>query len=146
MSTNDITMQKELDALDKMQKELTDQLDKQLKDEEEIIQAIQQISSSLTIYEKANTEINGTKYMVKTTLVETGETILNDKGKPVIKREIVLMASDILKAEIMRGKYLPLVARVTYNYDLTMKGNITAAVEGWIRHITDTVKPEMLES
>jgi hypothetical protein len=139
-------MQKELDALDKMQKELTDQLDKQLKDEEEIIQAIQQISSSLTIYEKANTEINGTKYMVKTTLVETGETILNDKGKPVIKREIVLMASDILKAEIMRGKYLPLVARVTYNYDLTMKGNITAAVEGWIRHITDTVKPEMLES
>lgn len=146
MSTNDIEMQKELDALDKMQKELTEQLDKQLKDEEEIIQAIQQVASSLTIYEKANTEINGTKYMVKTTLVETGETILNDKGQPVVKREIVLMASDVLKAEIMRGKYLPLVARVTYNYDLTMKGNITAAVEGWIRHITDTVKPEMLES
>ena len=103
------------------------------------VHAVQDIVSSLIVYTKASTEINGKRYMVKTTVCETGKTLQDAKGKQ-IKRQVVLMAMDVVKAEIIRrGRYIPCIVRVDYNYDLNQKGNITAAVEGWVRHITGTI-------
>lgn len=136
---------KEIEALDQLRKELEGNLDKELKEEEEIIQAIEQIASSLAIYGKANTEINGIKYMVKASVSNTGRTVLDSKGNKISEKQVVLIAANVVKASIMMGEYSPLIARVDFNYDLTTKGNLIAAVEGWVRHITGTIKPEMVE-
>lgn len=136
---------KNLEDLDKIQKEMLDEIDNGIKKNEEIVHAVQDIVSSLIVYSKASAEINAKKYMVKTTISETGQMVLDAKGNKVALRQIVLIAMDVVKASIMTGRYTPCIVRVDYNYDLTMKGNITAAVEGWVRHITGTIKPEMLE-
>jgi hypothetical protein len=137
---------KNLEDLDKLQNEMLSEIDKQIKDDEEIVHAVQDIVSSLNIYAKANAEINGKKYMVKTKIHETGQTVLDSKGNKQTQKQVILIAMDVVKAQIMEGKYIPCIVRVDFNPELTMKGNITAAVEGWVRHITGNIKPEMLEN
>ena len=145
MDISKIVNAKSIEDLNKLEKELNDEINKELKDEEEIIHAIQDIVSSLIVYEKASAEINGRKYLIKTTVIETGQTVIDAQGKKQSGRQVILMAMDVLKASIMPKQYSPCTVRVDFNYDLTMKGNITAAVEGWVRHVTGTIKPEMLE-
>lgn len=145
MDIKKVVEAKSVEDLEKLEKEMLDEMKKEQKDEDEIIHAIQDIVSSLMVFEKASAVINGTRYMVKVKIAEMNGHVMDSKGNAVVHRQVVLMASDIVKAEIMSGRYFPAIARVDYNYDLTHKGNITAAVEGWVRHITGTVKPEMLE-
>lgn len=136
---------KQIEALTKAQEELEKQIDDEIKQEDEVIHAIEETVSSLLLYKQANVEINGTKYIVKCKIIETGKTVKNAKGQTEVERQVILMAADKLKAEIMQKRYIPATVRADYNYNLTQKGNITVAVEGWIRHITGLIKPEMLE-
>jgi hypothetical protein len=145
MDISKIVNAKSIKELEDLENEMRAEIDKELKDENEIIHAIQDIASSLIVYEKASAEINGRKYFIKFKVVRTGQTIKTAKGNEIAHCQIILMASDVLKATLAPKQYLPCIVRVDYNYELTEKGNITAAVEGWVRHITDTVKPEMLE-
>ena len=137
---------KEIEKLNKLQKELEDQIDKEIRDEEEITHAIAEIVSSLIIYQKASTEINGKKYMVKVKIVSKPYSQKKDKkGQPIQERQVILVAVDVTKATLAPKNYIPCIVRSDYNYELTQKGNITIAVEGWVRHVTGTIKPEMLE-
>ena len=145
MDISKVVNAKSVADLELLEKEMKAEIDKELKDEEEIIHAIQDIVSSLVIYEKASAKVNGRGYLIKTTVSETGKTVLDAKGQKQVQRQIVLIAVDTIKANLLPKQYTPCIVRVDYNYDLTMKSNVTAAVEGWIRHITGTIKPEMLE-
>jgi hypothetical protein len=141
----DKDIQKEIERLNKLQEELEKSIDKEIKTEEEVIHAIEETVSSLILYQKANIEINGTKYLVKVNIIPTGKVTLDDQGKERQERQVVLIAVDTVKATIAQKQYIPCIVRSDYNYNLTQKGNLTIAVEGWVRHVTDTIKPEMLE-
>lgn len=140
----DNNVQKEIERLNKLQEELENQIDKEIKDEEQVINAIEEIVSSLMLYQKASIEINGKRYLVKVNIVSNGKSYKDEDGKERIERQVVLIAVDTIKANIAQKNYMPCSVRSDYNYGLTQKGNITIAVEGWVRHVTDTIKPEML--
>lgn len=123
--------EKDLKKLNEIQKSLEDQLDQEIKSEEEVLSAIDSITDSLYLNNKIRIDFNGTAYMI-------GMKILKDT-------QILLIVSDIAKFTILGSKYMPAMVRSDIDKRFDMKANIKTAVEGWVRHVTGTIKPEYLD-
>lgn len=135
---------KNLEKLDDIQKSLEKDIDKNIKEEEEVIQIIEDIISKLIVFDTAKVTINKKNYTLKFLIKETGKT-KNIDGKKVVERNLCLIAADDAKVKLLQKKYIPCYATVDYNYELSIKGNLTAAVEAWVRHITGTIKVDTIE-
>lgn len=128
-------LSKDLKKLDEIQKHWEKEIDNEIKSEEEIATAIESITDSLYLNNKIKVPFNGTNYMI-------GLRILNNQDN---SRQVLLIVSDIAKYTILGSKYMPAMVRSDIDERYDIKGNIRTAVEGWVRHITGTIKPEYLD-
>lgn len=136
---------KDLEKLNKIQKEIETDLNDKANEEEEVIQIIEDIISKLVVFDIARVTINNKNYTLKYSIKENGQTKKDEKGAIILGRNLILIAADDAKVKLLQKKYKPCYATVDYNYELSMKGNLIAAVEAWVRHITGTIKVESLE-
>lgn len=147
MDIKDIQMQKELDNLDKVQKEWIDKIDKEEKTEQEIINAIDTITSSIVLQGKTRAVVDDVQYALAVKVINVPKQYRDHNGdiKEGTGRQIVLVVTNIMIYNIVGNKYTPTIVRSDYDERYDTKANIRAAVEGWIRHITGTIKPEIIE-
>lgn len=139
-----MSMENDLKILDKIEKAEIKKLQTEQKTEQEIINAIEEITSNLLLRDVCEADINGKQYLIKFKCVNTGKNIINSKGQEVPEKMMFLAASNIAKSKIYRERYIPMTIRFPFDDDLTFKGNLTVAVEATVRHITGTIKPEEL--
>lgn len=133
--------------LEQIQNELMKEIDKEQKTEEDIISAAETIASGLITLGKMGAAVDGKEFMFAFKILEKPKFVLDkDKVKKQIQvKYIYMIVTDVIKYQIANGKYKPFIvdAEMDERYDL--KANLKAAVEGFIRHITGRIKPEMLE-
>lgn len=139
-----MSMEDDLKALNKIEKAEIKKLEQEQKSEEKIINAIAEITSNLLTKNICEAEINGLQYLIKFRAVNTGNKILNNKGIEVSERRMILAVSKIAASKIYAGRYRPMTITFPFDENLTFKGNLTVAVEAAVRHITGTIKPEVL--
>lgn len=132
-----------LDKLDKLEEEELNKIKKEEKTESEINNAIIDTVSKLIQSDKCIVDFDNTKYFIKFSVYNTGKFI-NKGNTQYPEKMMVLVASNITKAEIAKGRYIPMTLKIEFNRELTFKGNLTVLVEAFIRHITGKIKPEML--
>lgn len=145
---NNFDVQKELETLNKVEKEWTDKVNKELKDEEEIARATEDITASLLAHQRVKTNVNGSQYLIGMRVIDLPSTVkilLNNVWQEVPDKQVILVVTDLIKYEIAKGHYSPATVRSEYDFHYDLKANIHTAVEGWLRHITGLIKPEMLE-
>ena len=138
----------DLKALDKIEEEWNNKLNKEMKEEEEILSIIDNITSNLLISKRIKSQINDKTFVIAYSTIELPIKYYDSKSKTNKTRKVmhnVLTVIDIDKYKIAQGRYIPLTSKCEYDTTHDLKANIRVVVEGWIRHITGTIKPEMLE-
>lgn len=125
---------KELEALDKLEKEWQEKMKQEEEKEEEIIRLRDVITDKL---------MNSSKIRISAfdKIFELA-IVVNANIKPARAKLIVV---DKARFEIAGSKYKPLQIDAEFDDNYTIKGNLVATVEAWLRHITGTIKPEMIE-
>lgn len=126
-----------LNNLDTMEKEWTEQLDKEEKMEREISEYTKLITDRLLSSSTQNTLVNidNRKFFIGYKVMK------NNKNIKVLK----LAVMDIVLQELTRRKAPVPVIEVEYENQFNLKSNLAAAVEAWLRNETGTFKPEMSE-
>lgn len=141
-------MEKELKVLDEAQKAWEQKLDKEIKDEESIVRTIDSLTDSLYAKNKIRASFNERNFMIGLRVMNVPKNLMNVKKgnvEQVAIKQILLIITDIAKYNILGQKYTPAMVRADVDERYDMKANIRVAIEGWVRHITNTVKPDMLE-
>jgi hypothetical protein len=121
--------------LKQIQDELMQSLDEESKLEEHIKVSSETIAAYLMNHSSCNIDINNTHYRIKYKLLDmrNGEKL------------IYMLAANMVKYKIAPEKYVPFSISANVDNDYTMQDNIKAAAEGFVRHITGRIKPEMME-
>jgi hypothetical protein len=119
--------------LQQIQDEIMSGMDHELKLEKHILESSDEIASHLILTKKVVAEVNGTPYTFAFKLLE------NATG-----RHIYMLAANNIKRSITPEKYVPFSISAKVDEDYTLKDNLKTAVEGFIRHITGAIKPEVL--
>lgn len=146
MDMNKLSAEKQLKELDKIEQHWNKKIDNEIKSEEELESMIDSISASLYLNQRTKTMVNEREYIIACSIKEVPQKIPTKDGFEVKKlKQVILVITDRLKYEMLPNQYSPAIVRADYDYNYDVKANIRAAVEGWIRHITGTIKPEMLE-
>lgn len=148
MDTKNISMNEELKKLDEAEKAWNEKLNKEIKSEEDILSLIEETTNSLFLSGKTRAIIDNKRFIVGSKVTNLPEvkfdTVTNER-KQVITKTIVLIVTNEDRYKLMGQKYIPAMVKADYDERYDAKANIRAAVEGWVRHVTDTVKPEMLD-
>lgn len=148
MDMDNVKLNQELKKLDEMEKTWLDKIDGEIKSEEEINSAIEDITQNLFLYSKTRAVINEKNFIIgckigvipmPTVDPETGEK----KGVPT--KLVTLIVNDESKYKLLQQRYLPAMIRAEYDERYDVRANIRVAVEGWVRHVTGTIKPEMID-
>lgn len=146
MDKNKLMAEKELKTLNEIEKHWNDKIDKEIKSEEEIESIVDSISASLYLNQRTSTFLNERNYIIACKIKELPQTIKTKNGtQSILLKQVILVITDKLKYEMFPNNYTPTIVRSDYDKDYDVKANIRAAVNGWVRHITGTIKPEMLE-
>ena len=129
-----------LKNLDNIEKEWTEKLDKEEQIEKEIEEYSNLISERLLISKNKNTlvDIDKRKFFIGYKVEK------NKQGKKVL----TLVILDILLQQLIgRKSNISAIKRVEAEYvnEFNLKSNIKAAVIGWLRQETGTIKPESME-
>lgn len=131
---------KALKALADSEKKLLNEFNEELLSEEILNKTIDDITNKLMANSKALATIDGTQYMLMCRVNDVPNQVTH---KSV--RMVLLVASDVNKAERLKGRYIPYNVTAKYDARFEVKANIRAAVEGFVRHITGTIKASMLD-
>lgn len=146
MDMKKIDAEKQLKALDKIEQHWNNKIDNQIKNEEEIESIIDSLSATLYLNQRTKTKINEREYVIACSVKEVPEKIKTKNGFEMKKvKQVILIVTDKMKYEMLPNQYAPAIVRSDYDHNYDIKANIRAAVEGWVRHITGTIRPEMLE-
>ena len=132
----------------KVEKALTDKLNKEIKTEEEILKQSEVIAEALMNRSKLRTVVSEKDFYftfkVQPILVKKRHKVTNEiKEIPI--DHIVLIVADINKYNLSGGKYMPFVAKAEVDKNYSIKDNLKTVVEAFIRHLTGNIKPESLE-
>lgn len=146
MDKNKLNAEKQLKMLDKIEEHWNKKIDKEIKSEEEIESMVDSISASLYLNQRSTAQINERDYIIACSIKEIPQSIKTKDGlKSIMVKQVILVITDRLKYEMFPNNYTPAIVRSDFDRDYDVKANIRAAVNGWVRHITGTIKPEMLE-
>lgn len=125
---------KELEALDNLEREWQEKMKEEEDKEAEIIRLRDVITDKL---------MNSSKIRISAfDKVFELAIVVNTQIKPARAKLIVV---DKARFELAGDKYKPLQIDAEFDDNYTVKGNLVATVEAWLRHITGTIKPEMIE-
>lgn len=144
----DIQTQNNLKKLDEIEKHWLNNIEEEEKQEKEITEIVDNITAAIMLSGKTRAIVNETQYAIASKVITTPKTYKDENGdmKEYEGRQIVLVISNIALFSIAGNKYTPTIVRSDYDERYNAKANIRAAVEGWIRHITGTIKPENLDN
>ncbi len=118
--------------LDQIQNELLKNIDSETETDKNIRTAAEEIAAALFLSNKTRYSFNDVPYSFR--------YIYNkDYNK------IIIIAANEIKFQIAGSKYKPFVIESDIQTGYTEKECIIAAVEGFIRHITGNIKPEILD-
>lgn len=146
MDRSKLDAEKQLQMLDKIEEHWNNKIDKEIKSEEEIETMVDVISANLYLNQRFKSQINERDYIIACSIKEIPQSIKTKNGlKSIMVKQVILVITDRLKYEMFPNNYTPTIIRSDYDKDYDVKANIRAAVNGWVRHITGTIKPEMLE-
>lgn len=146
MNLKNNELNSELKKLDNMEKEWTDKLNEELKTEEEIEGIIDYITNKLILGGKARAIVDEKNFIIGSRVVKLPNEITeNDTKKQVMVKTTVLIITNIDKYKLLEEKYIPAMVKADYDERYDVKANFRVAVEGWVRHITGTIKPETLD-
>lgn len=119
--------------LKKIEEELLKQMDQSIHDEEHLIERSKEIGAKLSLSPSTKEEIDGKVYTFSYRTMDT------HAGK-----SIFMMVADEFKYQIALDKYKPYMINAEINNDLSLKENLTAIVESFLRHVFDMVVAEEL--
>ena len=126
--------QKELEALNQMEQEWTEKMQEEEDKEEEIIRLRDTVTDMLVNNSKIRISAFGKVFELA--------MVINMNATPVVAKLVVV---DKARYEIAGNAYTPMQLDAVFEPTYTLKGNLIGVVEAWLRHITGTVKPEMME-
>lgn len=114
--------------------EMLGEIDKEEETEKHIVESAEEIASYLLMNEsnKAKAEVDGKVFVF-------GYRVISDK-------KIFMLVANETKQKIAQDKYRPFTVTAEIEKEYTMKQNLIAMVEGFIRHITGKFKAEELGS
>lgn len=120
--------------LEKVQHELENKLTEEEKTDNMIISAAQEIASALIIHKGKlyDYTINDVKYLFN--------YCIDPKTK-----DIVVAIVNVDRYNLSNGKLGLNTARAPLDENYSLKEGLASVIEGYIRHITGNIKPEMLE-
>lgn len=148
MDLTEIQKQLEIDNLNKAEVAWNEKLSKEIKSEDDIILMIEDISNNLLLNNKIRTTVNNKNFIVGCKVANLPEVIfdpITKARKQVLTKTTVLIITNEDRYKLLGQQYVPAMVKSDYDERYDAKANIRAAVEGWIRHATDTIKPEMLD-
>ena len=148
MDINNFNLQKELENSYKVEKNLRDKLKNEIDAEEEVRQSAEAIANSLLSIPKVKAEIDGRPFLITMKIQPLLVKKIHVTNKDIIEvteDHIILVIADINKYNLTGGKYLPFTAKGKVDKNYSLKDNIKTVVEGFIRHVTGLIKPEILE-
>ena len=118
--------------LEQVQHELENQLTAEQETDMMIVSAAEEIAAALTIHKgkACPYTINDTEYLFRY-YVDNGD--------------IVVLIVNRSRYELSNGKLGLQTARAEIEDGMSEKQGLVAAVEGYIRHITGNIKPEMID-
>lgn len=148
MDTTQLNIAKQIEDSFKIEKELKSKMKSEIDAEEEVIQSSKAIADQLMHTPKVKAIVDGRQFLitmkvypmlVKKINVNTKETI------EVPEDHVVLFAADINKYNLSGGKYTPFKATGKVDKNYSLRDNVKTVVEGFIRHVTGIIRPEVLE-
>ena len=148
MNLKQFEIEKEIEKSYNIEKEMLKEIDKEIKAEEEIIQDSLAIADALMANSKVKVEIDGRAFMVAMKIVPKLVQKIHIVSKEIIEvpeDHIFLIIADINKYNLTGGKYKPYTVEGKIDHDYSMRDNLKTVIEGFIRHITGNIKPEILE-
>lgn len=148
MDLKDFSIQQELESSYKVEKVLRDKLKNELDAEEEVLKSAEAIANSLLSVPKVKAEIDGRAFLITMKIQPLLVKKIHVTNKDVIEvpeDHIILVIADINKYNLSGGKYMPFTAKGKVDKNYSLRDNIKTVVEGFIRHVTGLIKPEILE-
>lgn len=148
MDLKDFSIQQELESSYKVEKVLRDKLKNELDAEEEVLKSAEAIANSLLSVPKVKAEIDGRPFLITMKIQPLLVKKIHVTNKDVIEvpeDHIILVIADINKYNLSGGKYMPFTAKGKVDKNYSLRDNIKTVVEGFIRHVTGLIKPEILE-
>lgn len=118
--------------LDQIQNELLKDIDSETETDKNIKTAAEEIAAALFLSNKTRYSFNNVPYSFR---------YIFDRGH----NKIIIIAANEIKFQIAGSKYKPFVIESDVQTGYTEKECIVAAVEGFIRHVTGNIKPEILD-
>ena len=118
--------------LDQIQNELLKDIDSETETDKNIKTAAEEIAAALFLSNKTRYSFNNVPYCFR---------YIFDRGH----NKIIIIAANEIKFQIAGSKYKPFVIESDVQTGYTEKECIVAAVEGFIRHVTGNIKPEILD-
>lgn len=119
--------------LDQIQNELLKDIDSETETDKNIKTAAEEIAAALFLSNKTRYSFNDIPYNFR---------YIFDRGH----NKIIIIAANEIKFQIAGSKYKPFVIESDVQTGYTEKECIAAAIEGFIRHITGNIKPEILDN
>ena len=144
----DIQIQNDLKKLDETEKYWLNNIEEEEKQEKEITEIVDNVTAAIMLNGKTRAIVNETQYAIASKVITAPTTYRDENGdiKECEGRQVVLVISNIALFNLAGNKYTPSIVRSDYDERYNAKANIRAAVEGWVRHITGTIKPENLDN
>jgi hypothetical protein len=121
--------------LEQIQNELMKNLDDESRLEDHIKQSSETIASYLMGHEACNIDINNIPFRIKYKLLDM------KNGNKLI----YMLAANMTKYRITPEKYVPFSISANVDEQYSLQDNLKAVAEGFVRHITGRIKPDMLE-
>ena len=118
------------DQLKKIEQELLNQLDQEVNQDQQIATQAKEIASSLNLQKIAQARI------------EDRDFVLTYQAN---KKNITVLAADKNKYQIVGEKYRPYVIQAELDNKFSLKENLEAICESFIRHLTGDIYPEPLQ-
>lgn len=118
--------------LDQIQNELLKDIDSETETDKNIKTAAEEIAAALFLSNKTRYSFNNVPYSFR---------YIFDRSH----NKIIIIAANEIKFQIAGSKYKPFVIESDVQTGYTEKECIVAAVEGFIRHVTGNIKPEILD-
>lgn len=120
------------EELQRIQDEIMRGLNKEQQMEDMVKELSGEIAAKLTLNPKTHAEIEGMEYMFAFRQITIG-------GK---KPGIFMTVANINKYKIVQEKYKPYTVTAEIDNSFTLRENLQAVVEAYLRHILDMVKVE----
>lgn len=122
------------EKIKQIQNELMKEIDNESKIENEIIDSAENAAAHLIMSPKVTIEIDNKPYMIAYKLFNL----------PKGGQKIFMLATNLNLYKITPEKYKPYTIQVIVDSKYTLKENLKASVEAFIRHVTGRIKPEIL--